>query len=184
MAAGHTCPGCGEAVSAKSVICISCGLNLKSGKKIDTSVCRAVKEGGKRHRVNSGVTDEVAGQLNRSWQFAKIAYGIIWDFKQLIVFPIMSGAAAILVTLSFVLPLWGTGTLDQFEQFLDEETAYEPVNMLVYMIAFTFYFCCYLVIVFFNTTLPSCAMKMCAGEAPIIGYGLGISVKRLPQIIG
>ncbi|MHC4804421.1 MAG: hypothetical protein ACYTFF_20295 [Planctomycetota bacterium] len=35
--------------------------------------------------------------IGRSWQFAKISYGIVWDFKKLIVFPLLSTLAAILV---------------------------------------------------------------------------------------
>ena len=29
-------------------------------------------------------------KFRRSWEFAKISYGIIWDFKSLIIFPIFS----------------------------------------------------------------------------------------------
>ncbi|MHC4903966.1 MAG: hypothetical protein ACYTGD_20225 [Planctomycetota bacterium] len=47
--------------------------------------------------------------IGRSWQFAKISYGIVWDFKKLIVFPLLSTLAAILVIASFAAPLWATG---------------------------------------------------------------------------
>ena len=122
-------------------------------------------------------------KLSRSWEFAKISYGIIWDFKQLVIFPVLSTIAAILVSASFLLPLWGTGTLEQWSQFMDDEQA-GAGNVAMYVTAFCFYFCNYFVIVFFNAALTACAMKVIAGEAPTIGYGLSAASRRLPQIIG
>ena len=122
-------------------------------------------------------------KLSRSWEFAKISYGIIWDFKQLVVFPILSTVAAILVSASFLLPLWGAGAIEQWLQFMDEEQA-DRGSVAMYVTAFCFYFCSYFVIVFFNAALTACAMKVIAGEPPSIGYGLSAASRRLPQIIG
>ena len=122
-------------------------------------------------------------KLSRSWEFAKISYGIIWDFKQLVIFPIISAIAAVLVSASFLLPLWSTGTLEQWSQFMDEESTGQS-NVVMYVTLFFFYFCNYFVIVFFNSALTACAMRVIAGEAPSIGYGLSAASRRLPQIIG
>ena len=43
--------------------------------------------------------------LARSWEFAKLSYGLLWEQKRLLVFPLLSGVAALVVTLSFFLPL-------------------------------------------------------------------------------
>lgn len=119
--------------------------------------------------------------LSRSWEFAKVSYGILWDFKQLIIFPILSSIAALLVSASFLLPLWSSGTLEQWFAFMDEEQA-GGGNAAMYMMAFCFYFVNYLVIVFFNVALTACAMKVISGEAPTLGDGLSMATKRLPQI--
>ncbi|MBN2577776.1 MAG: zinc-ribbon domain-containing protein [Pirellulales bacterium] len=37
--AGRLCPDCGKSLSAKAVLCVNCGYNLKTGKKI---ACREV----------------------------------------------------------------------------------------------------------------------------------------------
>jgi len=58
--------------------------------------------------------------LGQSWEFAKVSYGIIWEHKRLLIFPILSTIAALLVVASFVLPLWMTGTI---ETWLNEEAA-------------------------------------------------------------
>jgi hypothetical protein len=123
--------------------------------------------------------------LSRSWKFAKISYGIIWDFKQLIVFPIISGAAALAVLASFVAPLWSSGTLEQWMAFADPDATVQPSTAdqaIMWTTLFLFYFCTYFVIVFFNSALTACAMKVISGEAPTIGYGLSMAGRRLPQI--
>ena len=179
----ESCPSCGAQVPASAVICVSCGFNLATSSQMETKVGRAIKQGGTRHKVYAGGHDGFFGRLSRSWQFAKISYGILWDFKYLVIFPILSGIAAILVLASFILPAWGTGTMDQFMALLDEEQRVDQVNPVVYVLVFLFYFCSYFVIAFFNTALSACALKVCAGEMPSIGYGLSIAVKRLPQIV-
>lgn len=183
--ANPSCPSCGQPIKPQAVICISCGHNLQTGAVLETSVGRAVRQSsGPRQSRYAGSTDGFFGRLSRSWKFAKISYGVLWDFKQLLVFPIFSGAALLIVLLSFILPLWNTGTMEQFSALLDEEIPLSEVNPILYVLTFVFYFCNFFVIVFFNTALAACALKVCAGETPTIGYGLSIAVKRLPQIIG
>ena len=123
--------------------------------------------------------------LSRSWEFAKISYGILWDYKKLIVFPLVSTVAAAIVTASFLVPLWTAGTLEKWLDFMDEESATVATTtdqIWMYGILFLFYFCCYFVIVFFNAGLTACALKVVSGEEPSIGYGFSMAVKRLPQI--
>ncbi len=124
--------------------------------------------------------------LSRSWEFAKISYGILWDYKKLIVFPLVSTIAAAMVTASFLIPLWTAGTLDKWLEFMDSESATAATTtdqIWMYCILFLFYFCSYFVIVFFNAGLTACALKVVSGETPSIGYGFSMAAKRLPQIV-
>ena len=123
--------------------------------------------------------------LSRSWEYAKISYGVIWENKQLVIFPILSSIAAIIVIASFLLPLWSSGMLDQLANASDDPQAAQSQanNILLYVILFAFYFCNYFVIVFFNSALTACAMRVINGEDASIGDGLAMAVKRLPQII-
>ena len=121
--------------------------------------------------------------LSRSWEFAKMSYSLLGQHKRLILFPIISSIAAFLVMASFVLPLWQTGTLAEWSQFMDEETASQG-DVMVYVIAFLFYFCNYFVIVFFNTGLIACVLKIVNGEEATVSYGVAFAGKRLPQILG
>ena len=117
--------------------------------------------------------------IGRSWEFAKISYRILWDFKKLIVFPVISSAAAIVVTASFLLPLWGTGMLAKWTS-ADETSS----SLSMWVTLFIFYFANYFVIVFFNSALTACALKVLSGQPPTIGDGLRMAASRTPQIFG
>lgn len=121
--------------------------------------------------------------IGRSWEFAKIAYGIIWDFKSLLVFPLLSGAAALLVLASFILPLWGTGTLEQWMALASDDAEPSRADQAaMWAILFAFYFASYFVMLFFNSALTACALRVVSGEMPTIGSGFAVAAKRLPQI--
>jgi hypothetical protein len=122
--------------------------------------------------------------IGRSWQFAKISYGIVWDFKQLIVFPLLSTLAAAAVIVSFIAPLWATGMLQTWLEAAESSNGSTAGQIAMYLILFLFYFCNYFVIVFFNSALTACALKVVNGEVPTIGYGFSMASQRLPQILG
>ncbi|MFW6059405.1 MAG: DUF6159 family protein [Phycisphaeraceae bacterium] len=120
--------------------------------------------------------------LSRSWEFAKVSYRMLWDHKQLLVFPIISTVAATIVIASFLLPLWGTGTLQHWQEFTDT-SGDTGGHYWLWFVLFLFYFCNYLVIVFFNSGLTACVLQVLRGEAPTLGHGFSMASKRLPQIV-
>ena len=189
-AAQTACPSCGQQVRAGAVLCVGCGYNIKQGAKLDTTVGKAVQQGagpaiGDGSLVYDSPVDGFFGKLSRSWEFAKISYGIIWDFKGLLIFPILSFISSVLVFASFFVPLlMNEDFLAQINAVLEAEGGDAEINPMAYVVAALFYFVNYFVIVFFNTALTACAMKVVNGEPPTIGYGFSIAIKRLPQIIG
>jgi hypothetical protein len=76
---------------------------------------------------------------SRSWEFAKLSYSTLLDNKHLIVFPVISTVATILVLMSFLLPLQMTGTLDNWLASIDSEAAGSN-DPTMYVTAFLFYF--------------------------------------------
>ncbi len=264
------CPNCGAQARPGAVLCVACGYHFHEGTQAQTqldtedeasgvSSLAGASVLGSSGSVYDGPVDGFFGRFARSWQFAKISYGMLWDFKQLLLFPIFSAIAATLVFLSFLLPMWGMGLLDidlssssepaiavvveentqpqtsvqttpeidaaaaaianakSEEEILDameqmkiamaknvaaqEAVAKEKEDVQAAVVEpepqevstdsgqevlpyfFAFYFCNYFVIVFFNTALIACAMKVVVGEVPTMGYGLKIAMKRLPQIL-
>ena len=122
--------------------------------------------------------------FSRSWEFARMSYRLLWEHKRLMLFPALSSIAAILVTASFVLPLWQAGMLSaEGLQFIDEESAVQGEPWM-YAAAFLYYFLNYLTIVFFNTGLVACVLKLINGEEATVSYGVSFAAKRLPQIVG
>lgn len=118
-------------------------------------------------------------RLGRGWELAMQSYEVLKLDKELLVFPLLSGLACLLVLASFAVPLWGTGYA---EVVLDEEAvAQDPI---AYVILFAFYFVNYFVIVFFNSALVACAIIRFKGDNPTLSDGLKAASARLPQIAG
>jgi hypothetical protein len=120
--------------------------------------------------------------LSRSWEFAKLSYRTLLDHKHLIVFPIVSTLATVLVVASFALPLWQTG---QIEAWMSEaEQGGARGDPWIYVTLFLFYFCNYFVIVFFNTALVASTMNIMEDGKGTIGFGLSFAVRRIHSIFG
>jgi hypothetical protein len=117
-------------------------------------------------------------RITTGWELMKQSFGVLRHDKELVLFPLMSGTACLLVLASFALPLWNT---PWFHQFFNQREA--PQNPLFYVVLFAFYSVNYFVIVYFNAALVSCALKRLAGGDPTVGYGLQQAASRLPQII-
>lgn len=121
--------------------------------------------------------------LSRSWRFATTSYKVIWNNKRLLIFPVLSTLAAVVVIASFAGLLWSTGQLQQWMKAAEGEQG--PAQQVdLYVALFLFYFCNYFVIVFFNSALIASTMQALSDEDPTVEHGLAIAGKRLPQIFG
>ena len=120
--------------------------------------------------------------LSRSWEFAKLSFGILLDFKQLIFFPIISTFAFLVITASFFAPLWAFGVLDAW--FRSAEQGGAAGEVMMWLTLLIFYFVAYFIMAFFNTGLIACTMKVLDGQSPTIPYGITVATRRLPQIAG
>jgi hypothetical protein len=114
-------------------------------------------------------------KISNGWNLAKQSLRVVLLDKELLLFPLFSGISSILVTLSFLLPLWTTGSIGNLLRP-------EGVNPVVYVIVFAFYLVNFFVIVFFNSCLVACALIRFRGGDPTVADGLRSSWSRLPQI--
>ncbi|MBC2601846.1 DUF6159 family protein [Puniceicoccus vermicola] len=119
---------------------------------------------------------------SRSWEFAKLSYQTLLENKHLILFPIISTLAAILVIASFALPLWQTGQIEVWMN--DSQPQSESQEVLMYVTMFLFYFCNYFVITFFNTALVASVMNIMEGGPGKLSFGLSFATKRIHSIFG
>jgi len=120
--------------------------------------------------------------------------GIIRQNKGLVIFPIVSSIALILVMASFAGGLHKAGALDVLIDYSSTEgaAAKAPVagesgqlsETAYYVLLFVFYFINYFIITFFNMGLIHCAMISLAGGEPRVGDGIAFSFSRVHSIFG
>ncbi len=118
-------------------------------------------------------------RVSNGWSLAKASWEVLKLDRELLVFPLLSGVACLIVMASFALPLAAGGYLDNIGN-LDEESG---ANITLAVVGFVFYFINYFIIVFFNTALVSCAIIRFRGGDPTVADGFRAAVERLPQIL-
>jgi hypothetical protein len=111
-------------------------------------------------------------KFSRSWELVKASAGVLRSDKELLVFPVVSGIATMLVLATFALPVFA---LKLFEN---------GVGPLGYVLGFLFYLCQYFVIFFFNSALVGAAMIRLDGGDPTVADGLRIARERIAPILG
>lgn len=111
-------------------------------------------------------------KFSRSWELAKASAAVLRADKELLLFPVLSSIATLLVLATFALPVALT------DLFSD---GFGPVAAVV---GFAFYFCQYTVIVFFNSALVAAATIRMEGGDPTFSDGIRAARARLPAILG
>ncbi len=119
----------------------------------------------------------IGARIERGFTLAKQSFRVLMLDKELLVFPVLSTIAVVLVAASFIGPVVAGGYLEMLETG-DEG----PTNPLFYVWGFAFYFVNYFVIVFFNTAIVSAAMERLRGGDPTVGSGFASAVSLLPKI--
>jgi hypothetical protein len=117
------------------------------------------------------------GKFARSWALAKASMSVLRSDKELLVFPLLSVLAVMLVAATFLLPLFGLGALDGAQRG-------DSVPSLFYLWGFAFYFVQYFVVFFFTTALVGAAMQRLDGGDPSVGSGLRIAAGKWVSILG
>lgn len=111
-------------------------------------------------------------KFSRSWELAKASAAVLRSDKELLVFPVVSGIATLIVLATFAVPVFA------FKLFAN---GVGPVNLAV---GFVFYLCQYFVIFFFNSALVGAAMIRLNGGDPTVADGLRIARERMLPILG
>ncbi len=119
-------------------------------------------------------------RIATGWELIQQSYRVLKLDKELLLFPVLSGIACLLVLASFAVPLWMTGALEEATR--NRDNAFQ--STLTYVVLFAFYFVNYFVIIFFNSALVGCAVIRLKGGNPTVGDGIGAAMARLPQIAG
>jgi Family of unknown function (DUF6159) len=110
-------------------------------------------------------------RMSRTWELTKQSFAVIAADKRLLIFPVLSGIAVIIVSASFAIPVFMSGTLDSAKMTGTD-----------YAVLFLFYFANYFVVLFFNCALVACANVCLSGGHATVGDGLKAAWSRLPRI--
>lgn len=111
-------------------------------------------------------------KFSRSWGLVKASASVLRADKELMLFPILSSLATLLVMATFALPVFALKLFDN------------GFNIVGAVLGFAFYFCQYSVIVFFNSALVAAATIRLEGGDPSFSDGIRAAKARLPAILG
>ena len=116
-------------------------------------------------------------RLSNSWSMMKASARVLKMDPELMIFPLLSGVAVILVTSTFIVPFTliggGFGALENLED----------VSYLGYAIGFLYYLVIYAMMFFFNTALVGAAVIRLEGGDPTVKDGLNIAFSKLGTIL-
>ena len=111
-------------------------------------------------------------KFSRSWELAKASAAVLRSDKELLVFPVLSGLAAMVLMATFVLPIFALRLFDNGN------------GVLGAILGFAFYFCSYTIAFFFNSALVGAALIRLEGGDPTVADGLAVARSRIGAILG
>ncbi|HZN56358.1 MAG TPA: DUF6159 family protein [Candidatus Polarisedimenticolaceae bacterium] len=115
------------------------------------------------------------GKIERSWTLVKASWGVLRADKELIVFPVISAFVLLIVTATFVVPMFLAGIF---------ERGGEGIPVLGVIFGFAFYVVQYTVIFYCNSALVGAALIRLEGGDPTLADGFRIANQRFGSIVG
>jgi len=117
-------------------------------------------------------------RLERTWRLIKASTKVLNADGELLVLPILSGIATLLIGGAMV---WQAMTTNTIQTGADGEVVATPE---LYVWLFAFYIVMYFVVIFFNTALVGAAIERLDGGDPTIRSGLALATRRIIPILG
>jgi len=119
------------------------------------------------------------GKISMTMSLMKASWQILKKDRELLLLPVISGICCLSVMAIFI-----TQALDHnwLKPLAGGSTDHQ--KNITYWFMFLFYYCNYLVILFFNAAIIACAVIRMEGGNPTLADGLQAAVNRFPQIAG
>ncbi len=121
----------------------------------------------------------MAGRFSRSWSLANASWQVLKQDTQLMVYPLVSAIAGLVVIAAFAAGALGVVGFDGLSN-MDRHAV--PIGY--YVTALAFYVCLYFVMFFCNAALVGAAMMRFDGRTPTVGDGWRIASARSGRILG
>ncbi len=116
-------------------------------------------------------------RISNSWELVKASAAVLRADKELLLFPLASTLATIMVMIVFAVPMFLANVFDNVADSGDPGVA-------GYVIAFLFYVTMYFVVIFANTALVGAALIRLNGGDPTLRDGINIAMARVDKILG
>jgi hypothetical protein len=113
-------------------------------------------------------------KLSNSWDLVKASWHVLQADRELLLFPIVSFIASLVVLATFAVPTFLAGVFDEFT----------GVPVAGYVIGFLFYVVMYFVTIFANSALVGAAMIRLDGGDPTVSDGFRIATRHVGNILG
>jgi Family of unknown function (DUF6159) len=115
-------------------------------------------------------------RLFRGVAMARASWGVLRADRELMVFPAASLVVAVLVSIGFLVPFYGSGMLS--------DLATGQIDIVMVAVGFLYYLTLYSVIIFCNVAVVAGALIRLQGGDATVSAGFGAAFDRLPAIIG
>jgi hypothetical protein len=112
------------------------------------------------------------GKIGRSWQLMKTSLGVLRKDKEIMIFPVLSFTACVIILASFFVGFW----------FLGYHST-ETISWVWYILMIPLYFILFFIVIFFNTAIIACAHIRLNGGDPTVSDGLRIASQNIGRII-
>jgi Family of unknown function (DUF6159) len=124
----------------------------------------------------------VFDKISRSWSLAGQCWAVLKEDPKLLIFPLLSSVALIVLLGSFALPVFAL--YHGLQPAMTEGNTTHTNRLLFYITMYAFYVVGYTVMMFFNSALISVALKRLDGESASIREGFQAALANLPAIVG
>lgn len=112
------------------------------------------------------------GKFGNSWQLMKTSLGVLRKDKEIMIFPLLSFFACVIILISFLAGFW----------FLGGFSMDSTPSWLWIVVMFLLYFVLFFIVIFFNTAIIACANIRLNGGDPTVSDGLRIASQNIGRI--
>jgi hypothetical protein len=123
----------------------------------------------------------VFDKMAQSWELAGQCWKVLKEDPALLLFPLMSAAALILLIASFAAPVLAVA--HHIDPVQTQYSTTHTARLFYYVMLGAFYLITYSVMMFFNTAMIAVALRRLDGEAASVGEGLRLACDNLASIL-
>jgi hypothetical protein len=124
----------------------------------------------------------VFDKISRSWSLAGQCWDVLKQDPALLIFPLLSSIALLVLLGSFALPV--LALYHGIEPGVTDGSTTHTSRLIFYVLTYAFYVVSYTVMMFFNSALISVALKRLDGEDASVSDGLRMAWDNFPAILG